>query len=394
MTVRAAILDLDGTLIGSTGAPAAGVEEMMNELRRLGIKIAVASNKPGGAYKLRNAGLEADLMLTRSKVGANKGSPLWVYKACEEFSLDTNQVLVLGDSDNDMRTAVNARVVYFNAAWSNPSYRYGISVREPWIFPVMVREFFMKEVDWFWTISDSDGLGRAVTATAVVDSRGAGIRAFQDDLIDFLKERKDPRVGRFSLRGFVALHLLGSIYGSGLYRGADTWTTYPGSKGGINEVLGPILSYASKLFRERYAGDLFVRHTPAVDSGEARVRGEGHLINFPNQSNTVRLNEDRRDRIEGKRVLVVDDFETQGYSMECARNLLMQAGAADVLCVSVSKYQKPRQVVTPAEGYSWDPYLPTTHPEGSFVQKLASEHRDPRVLAVVRRSYRRLRETA
>ena len=92
-------------------------------------------------------------------------------------------------------------------------------------------------------------------------------------------------------------------------------------------------------------------------------------------------------------MLVVDDFETEGYSMECARNLLMQAGAADVLCVSVSKYHKPRYVFTPANGYAWDPYAPTIHPTGSFVQKRATERRDPRALAVVRGSYRRLRNT-
>ena len=394
MAVRAAILDLDGTLIGSTGAPVAGVEQMMEELRRLGIKIAVSSNRPGAARKLQSAGLDADLLLTRSVVGAKKGSPSWVYKACEEFAVESNQVLALGDSDNDMRTAVHAKVVYFNAAWSAPNYRYGVPVHEPWVFPVMVREFFMKGIDWFWTVSDRDDLDRTVTAKTVVDSRGAGIQIFQNDLIGFLKEKKDPKVGRFSLRGFVMLHLLGSIYGSGLYRKADTWTTSPGSKGGTNDVLGRILFYASRLFRKQYAEDLFVRHKLAIDSGEARTRGEGHLVNFPNQSNTVCLNGERRDRIEGKTVLVVDDFETQGYSMECARNLLMQAGAADVLCVSVSKYQKPRQVITPAEGYSWDPYLPTTHPEGSFVPKLAAEHRDPRALAVVRDSYRRLQETA
>lgn len=391
MTVKAAILDLDGTLLDElTGAPVEGVEEMMEELRRLGIKMAVASNRPGAARKLRGAGLDADLLLTQAAVGAKKGSPRWVYKACEEFSVDSNQVLALGDSDNDMRTAVNARVVYFNAAWSAPKYRYGVPVRAPWVFPVMVREFFMKEIDWFWTVSDRDGLGRPVTARAVLDSRGAGIRVFQNDLIGFLKDKRNPKVGRFTLQGFVMLHLLGSIYGSGLYREADTWTTYPGSKGGTNAVLGRLLFHASRLFREQYVGDLFLRHTPAVDSGEARSRNEGHLVDFANQSNTVHLNQERRDRIEGKTVLVVDDFETQGYSMECARNLLMRAGAADVLCVSVSKYQKPRRVVAPADGYSWDPYAPTVHSAGSFVEKAASERRDPHALSAIRSSYQRL----
>ena len=90
---------------------------------------------------------------------------------------------------------------------------------------------------------------------------------------------------------------------------------------------------------------------------------------------------------------MVDDFETEGYSMECARNLLLQAGATAVLNVSVSKYAGRRFVLTPSNGYAWDPYAPTTHPEGSFTQSLATEFRDDRALSVIRDSYKRLRAT-
>ena len=394
MTVKAVILDLDGTLIDEvSGKPVPGIEQMLEDLHKDDLKIAVASNKSRAARKLKQAGLEPDFLLTRSVVKENKGSPKWVYKACEAFSVESNELLILGDSDLDMRTAVNARVIYFHAGWSKPSYRYGILVREPWVFRVMVREFFMKSIYWYWWLQNRDSAGRPIAARAMVDSRGAGIDVFQNDLVQFLKEGGSPRVGRFSLRGFVMLHLLGSIYGSGLYRRADTWTTYPGSGSDANAALGPILFYASRLFRDRYVDYLFIRHRHAVDSGEARRRGERHLIDFPNQINTVHLNEQHRSAVEDKAILVVDDFETEGYSMECARNLLLEAGASEVMCVSISKYRKPRFLLTPADGYTWDPFVPVTHAPGAFDQRYAHETRNNAALGVIRQSYQRLKRT-
>ena len=54
--------------------------------------------------------------------------------------------------------------------------------------------------------------------------------------------------------------------------------------------------------------------------------------------NTMRLNPDYQRRIQGKGVVVMDGFTTQGYSGECARHMLLEAGAAEVVCINVSKY--------------------------------------------------------
>src|SRR5207245_1292569 len=123
------------------------------DLKALGLRIAVASNTPDGESRMKKTGIVPDLVLTRKFIGIAKGSPLWVQKAVQQFGIADNEVVWLGDSDGDMRSAVNGRVVYFNAGWSKPDYQYGISVKSPATFTFILRECFTKALNWYWTLS-------------------------------------------------------------------------------------------------------------------------------------------------------------------------------------------------------------------------------------------------
>ena len=208
----------------------------------------------------------------------------------------------------------------------------------------------------------------------MTDSLGGGDLNLQNALRRFLKDRQDFPVGPFQFGDVVALHLLGSIYSAGLAQSTDTWTVYPGSRrtSGANASLAPFIANAARLFRKSYVGDLLIRHTDALDSGQTRA--QGGQVGFSNQINTVQLNPAHRRKIEGKRIVVVDDFETNGYSLECARNLLLLAGAASVTCIAIGKYQMrgqgyARTVYAPQSGYSWDPFATTTDHEAANFQR-------------------------
>lgn len=371
MTVKAVILDLDGTLLNPTGEPVDGVPGMIASLRDVGLAIAVASNQPGAARKLAGAGITPDLLLEQSTVGSRKGTKDWVDTACAKFGIDRHELVWLGDGDLDMRSAVNTKVAYFNAGWSVPDYPYGINIVEPRLFAAVVGECFAKPDDWFVALDGVDAAGRPLTIRAMTDSRGGGDPALEGQLRRFLKERQDFRLGPFAFGEAVTLHLLGSIYGAGLAQETNTWTVYPGSRrdSGTNPSLAPFVANAARLFHTSYVDDLLIRHTDALDSG--RTRAGGGQVGFSNQLNTVHLNPAHRRRIRGKRIVVVDDFETDGNSLECARNLLLQAGAARVACVSIGKYRMrgqglARNVFAPTEGYAWDPYAPTTYAAANF----------------------------
>lgn len=392
VSVKGVVLDLDGTLLLPDGSAPPGVGAMIDELRASGISIAVASGRPGvsaAAVKLRLAGAElrVDEILTRDSVGSNKGTKNWVGNACQAFALAPNELVWLGDSDLDMRCAVNGRVVYFNAGWSNPSYPYGIAVDRPHIFSLVVTECFAKQAYWFWQLDTSDRGGRAVQDRALIDGGGANLPALKNGLISFLKLGTDPHVGPLKVRDFIMMHMLGSIYGEGLHLRADTWTVYPGSSGGPNKEMDFVVNHVVKQFRDRYVGDLLVRHTQAVDSGE--TRSAGGQVSFANQINSIHVNPAQRKRVKRKTILVVDDFETQAWSAECARNLLLRAGAREVICVSLGKYGNTRHVVSDKQ-QSWDPFVAQTHPAGRFTDGIAQGPSDKAVLTAIRDSYQRV----
>jgi hypothetical protein len=63
----------------------------------------------------------------------------------------------------------------------------------------------------------------------------------------------------------------------------------------------------------------------------------------------------------------MDDFTTQGYSGECARQLLLQAGAGEVVCINVSKYGRDYWAISLGlDDYTWDPWSATAHSARSF----------------------------
>ena len=383
--IAAVILDLDGTLLDSREDPVPGVKDMLSSLRSNGIQIAIASNRPNVTARVRSAGLVHDLIMGQDTVGAKKGSPRWVESACTDFGIPTNQVVWLGDSDLDMRSAANAHIVYFNAGWSVPDYLYGINVPSPRVFDLVITECFTKTLYWYWQLSEVDGAGRSLEVKAMIDGNGAGIPALKDDLIRFLKYGGDPSVGPLSVRDFMMIHLLASIYGEGLASSVDTWTTYPGSRGGSNAAMAPFIHMAARLFRDKYVDDLLVRHQPAIDSGKSRWQRRG--VNFLNQVNTVFLNNGHEQRVVDRRILVVDDFSTDGYSFECARNLLLEGGASDVVCVALGKYGLRHHIVSPRPGYSWDPFRPWRHNADAFNEFQQSGTTDNVALDVIRQSY-------
>lgn len=396
MPLRAVILDLDGTVIQEDNTLVSNMNDAMTNLSALGLNIAIVSNRPRdqGKRKLRDVELEPDLFVTRDLVGKRKGSPDWVDYVCDQFEIQPNDLVYVGDGDLDMRSASHARVVYFNAGWSRPDPEYGINLVDPTLLPIYIKHFFMKTNLWHWKVDCNDDIGRHVAIYAVIDGSAAGIKELKRGLIDLLKRHYEYHtVGRISLRDFMMLHLLGSIYLSGLYQDTDWWTIYPGSRGAPNEAMGSFLNIAAKLFRQGCKENLIVRHKPSIDSGTARYKKL--TVGIENQVNTICLNDDAtiQRQIQGKRILVVDDFTTEGHSLECARNFLFQGGAADVVGVCLGKYGYYHSIANPRAELAWDPFTPTTFDEGDFTQSHVSAIVDHVALDSFRESYQELAGT-
>lgn len=363
MAVRAVIWDVSGTQLqlGADGAELAGpahpgIAAALARLTAAGVLNVAAGNHGHRLldHFLTNAGLRHDLIVGRDDVGKNKGSPEWIDHVCTQLGLRPHELFYVGDSKGDMITASWRGVLYAHAAWSVPRGDYGLTAPAPGWVPAVVQHIFRKARPWFWTLQRQDARGRPVHAMALLDTYGAGDSAIQDALVRLLKSGLDRPVGPMAMAEFVLLHLLSSVYGSRLFGETDWWTTYPGHAGSPHAIMGDFLDVASKLFRKQYRRDLLIRHTAAQKSQPSFVSGH-YPRAIRNQATTLNVNAKYRRAVADKRILVLDNFLTRGYSTEHARNLLLAAGAKAVVVACVAKYNAPLHLVT-APDEPWDAF--------------------------------------
>lgn len=395
MTVDCVIFDVSGTLVHeTTGRAQDDIADAIDRLRASGVYVIAAGNPPPAALKrsLRQAGLTVDDIVSSRDVGINKGSPRWINYICSMTGLRRNQLFYVGDTRHDMVTAVQGSVVYAHAAWSKPAGKYGLIAPAPGWVPAIVEHIFRKPQPWYWELDATDITGRPIWVRTLINAKGAGDLALQRGLLSLLKSDQKPSVGRLTLRAFVMLHMLASLYDSDVLSTVDYWTTYPGHRGSRNKPMAGPLDKFAKLFRQQHYIDLLDRHTRAQQSREAYKQGNV-LGAFANQIGSVRLNPKAADDIAGKQVLVIDNYITRGPSTETARNLLLAAGASKVLVAAVSKYELAQRgyeysVFSPQASVTFDPFTTERPPESQFTRQQMLGTKNPAALDTFAASYR------
>jgi hypothetical protein len=113
------------------------------------------------------------------------------------------------------------------------------------------------------------------------------------------------------------------------------------------------LDVAAKLARNKYREDLLVRRATAEKSNSVFHR-EGIAAAVANQLQTMKVGAAYRENIDGKRILLLDNFLTWGSTTESGRNLLLAAGASAVKVACVGKYGQQMYAVGAPGG--WDPF--------------------------------------
>ena len=101
--------------------PFDGIIELLQDLRDKDIKTAVATNKAqqGTDAVLKGLELESyfDIILSRDDVEKPKPAPDMLLKVYSRLAISPNNVLMLGDTDNDILAANAARVKSCLALW-------------------------------------------------------------------------------------------------------------------------------------------------------------------------------------------------------------------------------------------------------------------------------------
>ncbi|MDC9502933.1 MULTISPECIES: hypothetical protein [unclassified Pseudoalteromonas] len=369
--LKGVILSVEDTLINTgkiKGDIFAEVEKLMTFFSLRGIKPVLLANRSwtitdndGNKKDLYDA-LEAkfkDLAIfTRQR---NPEIPPKPRAAATQYVLnemkwESNEIVYIGSSDDDMRTAVNGRILFLRATWYSDNTNYGFEFGKPKELARFIDTLCLRE--HFWSHEIKDG-----------DFEYYALAPFSTFKHAFKKYSENGRAAAKAGQGDVDFWLgalVTSMYFTGIHQRIDFIAAYPGHEAGVgNDKMNDDLMTFGKCFNKGYLHNLIERHTKATKSQNARR--EGKVIDHHNQLNTIKLNklptknyntEYKNPPLKrSKTVLLVDDICTKGWSLEAARKYIERTGAKTIMVTWLKTINTDIETigVTP----EFDPYQAT-----------------------------------
>ncbi len=250
--------------------------------------------------------------------------------------IDVHNFLMLAAKKEDAFLSFNAKIPMLRTSWSliDPDrlQQYGVEVAKPSDLPKIVG-LLNDEAPWYFKTIDSRYSVYALTNAGTMGVTDMEWVNLVNELRSCLKHEKPKFQTAFKL------HLLSSVCATEDLRGADLLSYYPSSSSDNNgsDVMASFVEIARTTLKCRFASKkypLFIRHTPSVK----RHSGGVDRIDPTSQLNTIHLNPYYKGKLEGKHVLVFDDYLTYGCSFGVATALLMAAGARSVSCIAMGKF--------------------------------------------------------
>jgi hypothetical protein len=241
-----------------------------------------------------------------------------------------HEAIYVGNTEVDMKTAVNGNLLFLNAVWHGEASQYGYQFDSPLDVARFIDCFCLGLDDWFWKLEVGDVRVYALGPYSTKSPRYAEAQQYSTHAHDTAKHLG----GDASFWGRL---LAASVYLSGLGDEINHIAPYPGhSTNSAQPVISEALTILAKSLRKHYLPDLIVRHTTAPKSQAARIQGK--VIDPLDQLNTIRLNPKPMKSSKGdvyansplrrgKAILVVDDICTEGNAFEAARAYIENTGA-------------------------------------------------------------------
>lgn len=171
------------------------------------------------------------------------------------------EVVYIGNSDDDMKTSKSGRVLFLNATWFTRSNTYGLEFDSPKAVGRFIDLFCLREHLWHFCIEDGPleyyALSPYSTYISEFESYSLSARAA-------LK-----RGTRYT--DFWVKYLSSSIYFSGIHQRVNYVAPYPGHKAGSgSSIIDDALVAFTNCFNISYLRDLIQRHITAKKSQHNR----------------------------------------------------------------------------------------------------------------------------
>ena len=378
------------------------VRNLLTTLKEVGLKIGVFASDPADINNqlstLKYPSI--DLYQTRQDVGGqNKGRPIWMDAAARTLRIDKSQILYVGDEQRDYNTAANAPTYYIQACWGANSLKSGataLSARQPRTILLLASHFMMQPPRWAFSL-DSPTHGLYIRSLLDANTSLAATNPASFTPQHLLRDKKPVQVRGNDAAKLLGLHALSSLNSEGLVDKDSFYTCYPSSTpNNINPVLSKAVEAISKLLHGYPRLDALVRAVQAIDTSNerkiAKMQGRSPNISFLDQANSVHVNPKYKDGLKDRTVIVFDDFTNTGTSLDWARNLLVAAGAAKVVLISIGKFRYSHDIYMPASQNVITPFIRKDYQLDNFNTMTQSMDVDSNATSILQHSFENLRD--
>lgn len=247
------------------------------------------------------------------------------------LGVQRHETILVGNEESDMQAGVNNKLLLVRPKWYPGEHEYGFSVDTMSELAQFCELFGLRQHPIFWSIDKVDLQVRSMGPYST----------YVPDFAIFGADARSVAKQGVGERQFWFWMIVSSLYFSGLMHQVNYISALPGhdpaSNSAVQQGVDALLTTLGKCFRKDYLPDLVVRHQPSIKSQTARADQKPFL----NQLNTLRLNKFPRhyDRppnqspinLRNRIVLVVDDFCTNGRSLDAARAYIEAAGGKAIL---------------------------------------------------------------
>lgn len=345
------LIILDSTLISASRQDSLEeLENLCHGLQARGIKLAVVSTNNMGMYKANRRNFKVNVNYTlsgedvfHSQNNPFKGGGRRITDVCEYLGIAAHRTLYIGDDRHDYASALHAGCFFVLAGWltrmSDFAAVYAERPKDVWRF---ISHYLLPEPRWAFQLDDDTRKFRfrsllSANTLGNNETRLTGNPPYGEfNLIQLLKDQRPIFVGDYAAENVLFLHTISSLVLEGICPIHSIFTVYPSStKMRQNKVVNSMVGLSSRLLGQNFLTDLILRGKDAPKSREQKLAGQD---SFLTQANTVHLNPSHRQKIQGRDIVVFDDFHTSGKSLDWARNLLISGGAKSVILVTPGKF--------------------------------------------------------
>lgn len=349
MPAKAVIFDYKTLILRLGTSAAADAAALLHSLAAQGLQWCIFSTEPlspAQKEQIQQLGYPTpSLVVDQSHIadGKRRGSPAWIDAVTTALHLKRHELLYIGCTAMDWRTAINSGVMYQHAAWaaSMPAGTTSLVARAPGDVDRFLKMFLCGDPSWSHRTDQGNwSLRSLLPASARLPSTSPGPTFKLQDVFTY---NKKVQIGDADARSILMLYVLANAYLEDLIPANPYFCIYPSSTSGqVSERLQTYLDKAAALFHGYYREDLLIRAADAPDTSLERWKASqgksAQDISIATQAQTVHLGPKYRGKLATKTVVVLDDFTTHGMSLEWARLLLSAAGTRQIVMLTVGKY--------------------------------------------------------